>query len=414
MIDSACKCLILRRTVVWRATDVSNLRLYPHRRNSFACSLRYNREITMSMTALQTYVEGFGAARLGEYRGATTSAVFSGVPTELAALRAGCGVYDLGFRTKIALAGKDRVRWLNGMVSNNIRDLAAGRGVYAFILNPQGHILGDLSAYNRGEWLVVDTDRSQAEKILAIFRKYIIMDKVEVSDLSEKLTALGISGAKARELLTKAGFELPEPASPQANDLQIVDMKWRGVDCTLVCNLASGDDGRRTSYEIWLASGDVKTIWDALLAAGATPVGAEVLEIDRILSGVPLYGVDIRERELPQETEQARALSFTKGCYIGQEIVERIRSRGNVHRMFAGFVAGDGAQIAPGAKIVARDAIAGDKEVGEVTSVAALPAEPGRSVALGYIRREVGVPGREVVIGAAAAKVVKLPFEEAG
>jgi folate-binding protein YgfZ len=367
----------------------------------------------MSMTVLQPYVESLGAARLGEYRGATTAAAFSDPQTEVAALRAGCGVYDMGFRVKIALAGKDRVRWLNGMVSNNIRDLAVGRGVYAFILNPQGKILGDLNAYNRGESLVVDTDRSQAEKILAIFRKYIIMDKVELSDLSETLTALGISGAKAHEVLTKAGFELPEPPSPQANDLQIVDMKWRSVDCTLVRNQDNSEDAKQSAYEIWLAPSEVKTLWDALLAAGATPVGAEVLEIHRILSGVPLYGVDIRERELPQETEQARALCFTKGCYIGQEIVERIRARGNVHRMFTGFIVGDAASIAPGAKIVA-DTGTGEKEVGEVTSVAALPGVSGRSVALGYIRREVGVAGREVTIGAAVAKVVKLPFEAVG
>jgi folate-binding protein YgfZ len=360
----------------------------------------------MSITALPTYVEGLGAVSLVEYRGATTAAAFSDRHTELAALRAGCGVYDLGFRAKIALAGKDRVRWLNGMVSNNIRDLAAGHGVYAFILNPQGHILGDLNAYNRGESLLVDTDRSQAEKILAIFRKYIIMDKVEVSDLSEQLAALGVSGPKAREVLAACGFELPELTAQQTGDLHQHDMKWRGVDCALI----RSDEN---SYEIWLAPGEVRNLWDALRAAGATAVGAEALETHRILSGVPLYGVDIRERELPQETEQARALSFTKGCYIGQEIVERIRARGNVHRMFAGFVLENGATVAPGAKIVARDADAAEKEVGEVTSVASLPGEGGRNVALGYIRREVGGPGREVTIGAAAAKVVKLPFEAA-
>ena len=96
--------------------------------------------------------------------------------------------------------------------------------------------------------------------------------------------------------------------------------------------MVRGEDERRESYEIWLAPKDVLKTWQALLAAGATPVGSEALERLRIADGVPLYGVDIRERDLPQETEQARALNFNKGCYVGQEIVERIRSRGNVHQ----------------------------------------------------------------------------------
>ena len=139
-----------------------------------------------------------------------------------------------------------------------------------------------------------------------------------------------------------------------------------------------------------------------------TPVGSEALEMHRIVSGMPRYGVDIRERDLPQETEQARALNFNKGCYVGQEIVERIRSRGAVHRKFTGFVAHGGEPIAAGTKVVA-----GEKEVGEITSAASLRvAGQEKTVALGYIRREVGVPGREVKIGAAKATVVQLPFSD--
>jgi len=114
--------------------------------------------------------------------------------------------------------------------------------------------------------------------------------------------------------------------------------------------------------------------------------------------------VDIRERDLPQETEQMRALNFNKGCYVGQEIVERIRSRGNVHRKFTGFVVEGAAAISPGAKIVLDE-----KDVGEVTSVATQHSQGGRTIALGYIRREVGVPGREVAIGADKATVIQLP-----
>src|SRR5271169_3726577 len=183
----------------------------------------------MGITALQADGEGLGAASVGEYRGATTATRFGDPQGEFGAVRTGCGVYDLGFRAKISLTGSDRVRWLNGMVTNNIRDLGVGQGVYAFLLNPQGHILGDLYAYNRGESVTVDTDSGQAEKILTTFDHYIIMDDVEVTNLSEQLTALGVVGPKAREALTAAGFTIPEMQA-----LQVQSVMWQGTGCTLV------------------------------------------------------------------------------------------------------------------------------------------------------------------------------------
>ena len=296
------------------------------------------------------------------------------------------------------------MRWLNGMVTNNIRDLASKQGVYAFLLNPQGRILGDMFVYNLGETLVVETDHSQVEKIVATFDHYIIMDDVEVADVSAEQTALGLAGPKSRAALNAAGIEVPEmqplqTITPQCN-----------CDCGCVeCTVVRGEDAQGQSFEIWLAPKDVYKTWRALIAAGATPAGSEALEMRRIVAGVPLYGVDIRERDLPQETEQMRALNFNKGCYVGQEIVERIRSRGNVHRKFTGFLLEGAAAIAVGAKITSDE-----KEVGEVTSVATVPTPSGeRTVALGYIRREVGVPGGEVTIGTAKATVVQLPLDGA-
>jgi folate-binding protein YgfZ len=347
----------------------------------------------MKVTALQAQSEELGSASVGEYRGATTAARFEDAREELAALRSGCGLYDLGFRAKISLTGEDRVRWLNGMVTNNIRDLAVGRGVYAFLLNPQGRILGDLYAYHRGESIAVDTDLSQAEKILATFDHYIIMDDVEVKNLSEDLTALGIGGPRSAETLKAAGFDLPEMQS-----LQIQSISWQGIGSTLV-------RGERDNFEVWLPAGDVRQLWNALVGAAATPVGFEALELERIESGVPAYGVDIRERDLPQETEQDRALNFSKGCYVGQEIVERIRSRGAVHRKFTGFLAD--AAVTPGSKVAANG-----KDIGEITSVAALAAAEHGTIALGYIRREIGTPGREVMIGNTKATVVQLPLRK--
>jgi folate-binding protein YgfZ len=345
----------------------------------------------MGVTALQE--QGLVGSSVGEYRGATTIARFGDLEAELAALRTGCGVYDLGFRAKLSVTGGDRVRWLNGMVTNNIRDLATGHGLYAFLLNPQGHILGDLYAYNRGESIVVDTDRGQSERILATFDHYIIMDDVEVKDVTDEISAVGISGPRGREVLIAAGFPAPE-----IKPLQMQSLIWQGIECSLVC-------GEHGNWEMWVSSSGVKKLWDALLAAGARPVGFETLEVHRIESGIPAYGIDIRDRDLPQETEQERALNFNKGCYIGQEIVERIRSRGAVHRKFTGFVI-DGTAAA-GSKVVS-----GGKEVGEITSVAELPIAGDKRIALGYIRREVGTPGREVMVGAILATVVQLPLRQ--
>ena len=314
----------------------------------------------------------------------------------------GCGIYDLGCRARISVTGGDRIRWMNGMVTNNIRDLATGQVVYAFLLNPQGRILGDMIVRNLGESLEVETDRSQVEKILATFDHYIIMDDVEVADISGRQTAVGVAGPRARAILNMAGIEVPNLRPLQAIIPQC------NCDCGCVqCTVVRGEDERRESYEIWLAPQDVYKTWQALIAAGATPVGSEALEMQRIVAGLPLYGVDIRERDLPQETEQMQALHFNKGCYVGQEIVERIRSRGNVHRKFAGFLMEGSAGIVAGDKI-----FSAEKEVGEITSVAILPSPAGaHTVALGYIRREIGIPGREVTIGAAKANVISLPVD---
>ena len=332
------------------------------------------------------------------FHGDPASPVTDSLRSEFDALRLVCGFYDLSSRVKIALTGGDRVRWLNGMVTNNVRDLGVGRGVYAFLLNPQGHILGDLYAYNRGDFLMIDTDRSQSEKLLATFDHYIIMDDVEVANVSNKLTAIGILGPKALEVLHAAGFEIStiEP-------LQFVDVTWHDIAVTVV----RGDNASIESYELWLSPDQVPSLQAALTKAGAMPAGAGALESLRIASGIPRYGQDIRERDLPQETEQQRALHFSKGCYIGQEIVERIRSRGNVHRKFIGFEV-EGALPTVGTKIQADG-----RGIGEITSVASLPLGSGeRSVALGYIRRELAAPGKQFQTGSTRLSVAALPFSD--
>jgi folate-binding protein YgfZ len=328
--------------------------------------------------------------------GGTWPAQFGKVTDEFAALKSTCGVYDLSQRAKIRLTGSDRVRWLNGMVTNNIRDLVQDHGVYAFLLNPQGHILGDMVTYQQGESLLVETDHAQLARILATFDHYIIMDDVEVTNISDSVATVGVTGPKSEAVLAGAGIQVP-----QLRPLQIAEALWRQVPVSIV----RGEHDASLSYEIWIAPERAAALRASLEAAGATLVGRDALELYRIALGIPRYGQDIRERDLPQETEQQRALNFNKGCYVGQEIVERIRSRGNVHRKFTGFMM-DGAAPPPGTKI---QALA--KDVGEITSSAVIPtSDAGQALALGYLRRELAIPGKELEIAGTRAIVSELPF----
>ena len=270
----------------------------------------YNQIFAMSVATLQDKLTASGA-RLGNYRGAETPASFGDTKAEFAALLDGCAVFDLSWQAKLIFSGRDRVRWLNGMVTNNVRDLALGQGVYSFILTPQGHNQGDLVAYNRGDYLLAATDREQAPKITALLQRYIIMDDVEIEDISDKLGAIGVAGPMASETLSSAGIDVS-----QLQAGQVIDMVWREIGISVARNTHPQMDG----YEIWLAAEQADRVWDALTSVGAVPVGSDALEMYRIARGGPRYRIDLRERDLAQETGQEHALSFTKGCYIGQEI----------------------------------------------------------------------------------------------
>jgi folate-binding protein YgfZ len=348
----------------------------------------------MTRTPLYDKLAGMGAP-MGEYCGVETPRSYGDSRAEFSSLLRGCAVQDLGWRALFRVSGRDRVRWLNNMVSNNVRDLPAGCGNYSFLLSAQGHIQGDLYVYNHEGDFVAATDAAQFEKILLWLRKYIIMDQVELTDLRGELTAIGVQGPEALKVLQQAGISrrIPEP-------LELAELEWRGWKGFVTRK-------RFETYEIWAPQPEAPAAWDALVAAGATPVGVDALEMFRLAAGIPRFGLDIRERDLPQETGQMQALNFTKGCYIGQEIVERIRSRGSVHRIFTGFAL-EGAIPPAGTKIQANG-----KELGEITSALAVPTNHGdRGLALGYVRREAAKPGFTLQAGETAAIVTELPFPE--
>jgi len=349
----------------------------------------------MAVMTLQDKLASAGA-RLSTYRGGETPASFGDTAAEFRALLDGAAVFDLGWQAKLVLSGDDRVRWLNGMVTNNVRDLGLNHGNYSFVLNPQGRNLGDLVAYNRGDYMLVTTDLEQAAKLKELFDQYIIMDDVEVEDISDKLATIGVAGPKAAAMLSTAGLDVAQLAPGEVSD-----RVWNDLGISVARSVLPLMDG----YEIWSTPETLERVWDVVVSAGAVPAGSEALELYRIARGIPRYGIDLRERDLPQETGQQHVLNFSKGCYVGQEIVERIRSRGNVHRILVGLeVRGDAP--AAGNKISA-----GDKDVGEITSAARVAFPAGeRTLALGYIRREFAEPGTEVKIGQHTAVVRMLPF----
>ncbi len=280
------------------------------------------------------------------------------------------------------------------MVTNNIRDLAADHGNYSFVLTHQGRIAGDLYTYNMGDHLLLDMDRSQTETLIKTLGRYIIMDDVKLSDTSDTLTAIGVCGPKAKDVLAAAGID-----ASQLQPLQIGKLSLDGAEITLV----RGPEQKLNWFEIWMHPENAQKVWQALTQAGAEPVGADALELWRVLRGIPQYGQDIRERDLAQETEQPQALCFTKGCYIGQEIVERIRSRGQVHRKFTGFEFADG--LVPPGKYDGEG-----RTLAEITTAVCVPlAEGSKNIGLGYIRREAESES-SIELKDKKARVVSLPF----
>jgi folate-binding protein YgfZ len=330
-----------------------------------------------------------------EYCGAQTPRTFSGLSVELDALLHAAGVSDLGWRAKIRVTGGDRLRWLNGMVSNTVQSLPEGQGNYSFLLSVQGRIQGDCFVYRRAGDLSLDSGRDQVQTLISHLDHFVIMDDVELADVSQEWTALSLTGPAAPQILATLGFA---PTTPQGANAQMHSVRLGEVDCTLI----EAQPGTVPHYELWFAPEHVLAVWETLQAAGAVPCGVEAVEALRVLEATPLYGIDLNDRDLPQETAQTRALNFSKGCYLGQEIVERIRSRGKVNRQFRQFAL----QGAPPAQLPA-DLQSGEQSVGRITSVALLPG--AGLLGLGFVRVEVVERNAELTYDGGVATPLTTP-----
>lgn len=329
-------------------------------------------------TSLALHLASAGrSAQLKEYRGVSTPRELDAPQEEMAALTSGAALHDMGWLRRVAVRGEDRFRWLSGMVTNTVNDLPEHGGAWNLVLNAQGKIQGDATVWRDGDQLELELDASQAEKLLAHLDHFIIMDDVELVQLNDDPataeTAVGLTGPKASEVLARAG--LPTLSEPMTQ----TRVEWNGFDV----RLERGYGALAEHYTIWVAQAGLVKLWRMLKAVGASPVGCDALEAFRIAEGVPTYGVDMFERDLPQETAQMRTLHFNKGCYLGQEIVERIRSRGSVHRHLR-QVELDGPLPAAGVELTLEGTA-----VGQITSAAELPLAAGaRRFALAMLRAE--------------------------
>jgi len=336
----------------------------------------------VSVTAVPTLlasqlVQGANPPQLIGSHFTLTPQAFDAATAELAALARGAAAHDLGWLRRVSVRGKDRFRWLSGMVSNGVKDLPENGGAWNFVLNAQGRIQGDLTVWREGDELELEIAADQYEKLIAHLDHFIIMDDVElVGHDPATETAVGLAGLQARDVLGRMGLTVP------AEPMTSLRIEWNGFD--LCIRQAYGT--LMDHFELWTPQAGLTMLWRALSTAGAKPVGAAAIETFRIAEGIPIYGVDIAERDLPHETSQMRALHFSKGCYLGQEIVERIRSRGNVHRHLRQLEL-NGPLVGAGTELLVENS-----SVGQITSSAELTLEATtRRFALAMVRAEAEV-----------------------
>jgi folate-binding protein YgfZ len=295
-------------------------------------------------------------------------------PSEIEAVLTAAAIAPLSDIGWLRITGSDRVRWLNGMVTNSIQDLTPGQGNYNFLLSAQGRIQGDANIFAQPDFLLLQSASAQIPNIITFLDRFIIMDDVELTDISATRTGLLLVGTTAATLLAQVG--LPVADLPT---LQLQTTQWQAAEVTLLHAYSP----LVPRFELWADPAIIATFTQTLQQAGATLISESTLEALRLLEGTPRYGTDIRGKELPQETAQTRALHFAKGCYLGQEIVERIRSRGQVKNTLTAL------RLEGGLPLAGTPLEADGKPVGEITSAATIPLSTGSiQLALGYVRRE--------------------------
>lgn len=336
-------------------------------------------------------------ATLAEFAGCLLPEKFSDGREEYRAARETVALFDTNWHAFFSASGRDAVRYLHAITSNDIKGLAENYGVAALLLNPQGHILADLEVYRLKEKLLVLSHAAFRERTLATMKKYILGSPVQLEDLAGEFASMALEGPQAHTVIAEAtGLALSG-----FSEFATAEVEIDAVPCTLIRRSHFGGEGA----EIIAPRQHAGLLWQHLRASvhaqHGLPMGIKALNALRIEADVPWFPLDFNETTIPHEAVlEGTHISFTKGCYTGQEIVERVRSRGHVNRKRVLLKFSGGEPPVPGLKLRA-----GGAEVGYVSSSAFSPSQ-NAAIGMGYLRGEHNTIGSVVQADGSTAEVV--------
>ncbi len=302
---------------------------------------------------------------------------------EYEVVRHGAGIADRGDCVPVRVYGRDPVKMVQGLITNDIEGAPEGQGVYAAVLTAKGRMVADVRIFRwpEGE-LLMDVDAAALDGLLEHLRKFVPPLFARFEEMSDRLHVLGVYGPEARDVVSRAlGAEIPADLAEEG----FVVHGFEGGDVLVAQTEAVGEDG----YDLFAPIDRLEALWRALGEAGGRPVGLATLDVLRIEAGRPRWGAELTEKTIPLEAGlRERAISTTKGCYTGQEVIVRILHRGHVNWHLRGIALGDAPAPPPETSLFRPGET---KVVGRITSSCTSPLH-GQTIALGYVRREIDPP----------------------
>jgi folate-binding protein YgfZ len=331
------------------------------------------------------------------------SATLAAVEAGYAAARTAAALFGRSDRGRLVVSGKDRASYLQGLLTNDVAALQAGQGCYAAYLTPQGRMITELWVYELGDVILLSLPHEVKDAVLARLDQMIFSEDVRLGDVSDSFTGLAVVGPHAADAVASVLDGVPREVAGQLPAHGNLRAGFAGESAILLRVTDTGEPG----FEVLVDGRHLGTLKSALAAAGVVEVDPAVAEVLRVEAGVPRFHRDMDEQTIPLEAGiESQAISLTKGCYVGQEVIIRVlhRGHGRVARKLAGLLlAGQG--VAAAGAVVKAD----DREVGHVTSsVYSLALK--RPVALAYLHRDFVLPGTSVRVGNDTATVTELPF----